>query len=213
MQPVMRFSNCGRWERIKDKPQFQTEDGNFVMSFCHHVPETPHLDIFYAFTYPFTYTECQTMLEKFDEKFSRSEENLKAMIAQALLAKTQKVTDEHNKGDSGSAIDILDEIYYKRELLIHSLEGRRVDLLTITSFQGIMNKKEDTLGNLFPDDPSNATRCHRFENKKMIFLSSRVHPGETPASFILNGFINMILDRKNPIATALRWALILHFVY
>lgn len=207
MQPVMRFGNCGRWERVKDKPQFQTEDGNFVMSFCHHVPETPHLDISYAFTYPFTYTECQAMLEKFDEKFSRSEENLKAMIAQVLLAKNQsnlKVTDEHNGGDSGSSSDILDQIYFKRELLINSLEGRRVDLLTITSFEGIMTRKEDSLGNLFPEDQSTATRCHRFENKKMIFLSSRVHPGETPASFILNGFLNMILDRKNPIAIALR---------
>ncbi|KAL5292158.1 AGBL5 family protein [Megaselia abdita] len=207
MQPVMRFGNCGRWERVKDKPQFQTEDGNFVMSFCHHVPETPQLDISYAFTYPFSYTECQTMLEKFDEKFSRSEENLKEMISQVILARTSdnlKITDEHNVGDTRSSIDILDEIYYKRELLINSLEGRRVDLLTITSFQGILNKKEDRLGNLFLDDHPNASRCHRFENKKMIFLSSRVHPGETPASFILNGFLNMILDRKNPIAIALR---------
>lgn len=206
MQPVMRFGNCGRWERVKDKPQFQTEDGNFVMSFCHHVPETPNLDISYAFTYPFSYTECQTMLEKFDEKFSRTEENLKEIISQVILAKDQnsKITNEHNVGDSGSTNDIHDEIYYKRELLINSLEGRRVDLLTITSFQGIMNKKEDSIENLFPDDNYNATRCHRFENKKMIFLSSRVHPGETPASFILNGFLNLILDRKNPIAIALR---------
>lgn len=202
----MRFGSCGRWERVKDKPQFETEDGNFVMSFCHHVPETPNLDISYAFTYPFSYTECLTMLEKFDEKFSRSEENLIEMISQVFLARNQnlKIADEHSVGDTGSPNDILDEIYYKRELLINSLEGRRVDLLTITSFQGIMNKKEDLLGNLFPDDQSNATRCHRFENKKMIFLSSRVHPGETPASFILNGFLNMILDRKNPIAIALR---------
>lgn len=200
----MRFGNCGRWERVKGKPQFQTEDGNFVMSFCHHVPETPHLDIFYAFTYPFSYTECQTMLEKFDEKFSRSDENLKEILAQVLLARNQKITDEHNVGDCGSNIDMNDEIYYKRELLINSLEGRRVDLLTITSFQGILNKREDRLENLFPEDHSSATRCHRFENKKMIFLSSRVHPGETPASFIMNGFLNMILDRKNPIAIALR---------
>lgn len=201
----MRFGNCGRWERVRDKPQFQNEDGNFVMSFCHHVPETPHLDIMYAFTYPFSYTECQTMLDKFDEKFSRSEENLREMISQVLLAKNQnlKITEEH-VGDSGSPNDILDEIYYKRELLINSLEGRRVDLLTITSFQGILNNREDVLGNLFPDDYTNTRRCHRFENKKMIFLSSRVHPGETPASFILNGFLNMILDRKNPIAIVLR---------
>lgn len=33
--------------------------------------------------------------------------------------------------------------------------------------------------------------------KPVIFLTSRVHPGETPASFVLNGLINFLLNEKN----------------
>ena len=38
----------------------------------------------------------------------------------------------------------------------------------------------------------------------MFFLSSRVHPGETPSSFIFNGFLNFILRPDDPRAAALR---------
>lgn len=117
--------------------------------------------------------------------------------------------------------EIKDEIYFYRELLINSYEDRRVELLTITSFQGIEDRREDRIKNLFPDHST--PRCHTFKDKKVIsshlhlflefidsfifqiiFISSRVHPGETPASFVLNGFINLLLDRKNHSANALR---------
>jgi murein tripeptide amidase MpaA len=38
----------------------------------------------------------------------------------------------------------------------------------------------------------------------VIFLSARVHPGETPSSFVMNGFLNFILNREDPIAITLR---------
>jgi hypothetical protein len=31
----------------------------------------------------------------------------------------------------------------------------------------------------------------------MIFLTSRVHPGESPGSHVLNGLINLITDLKS----------------
>jgi cytosolic carboxypeptidase protein 5 len=93
-------------------------------------------------------------------------------------------------------------IYYYRELLINSYEERRIDLVTITSFHGIEDKREERLKNLFPDQSK--PRCHTFKDKKIIFISSRVHPGETPASFVLNGFVNLLLDRKNQVAAVLR---------
>ena len=101
-----------------------------------------------------------------------------------------------------------------RELACHSLEGRRIDLITLTSWEGITESRETRLPCLFPDTAMQ--RCHIFENKKVIvsvedlqgksiregkegwggdmleenpsilslsfqvvFVSSRVHPGET----------------------------------
>ena len=98
--------------------------------------------------------------------------------------------------------DPRDEIYYSRELVIRSFEGRRIDLVTITSFHGIQLEREPRLRNLFPE--IDVQRCHKFRNKKIVFISSRVHPGETSSSFVLNGFLNLLLDKKNPVALTLR---------
>lgn len=65
-------------------------------------------------------------------------------------------------------VEIENDIYYRRELLINSLEGRRIDLMTITSFQNIQNEYEYKFPDLFP--MSNAKRCHLFKNKKVSFL-------------------------------------------
>ncbi|XP_053688151.1 uncharacterized protein LOC128737518 isoform X2 [Sabethes cyaneus] len=102
----------------------------------------------------------------------------------------------------GSNIDLRDDIYYYRELLTHSVERRRIELLTISSFHGIQTTREERLRNLFPEDKT--PRCHTFKNKKIIFISSRVHPGETPASFVLNGFLSTLLDRKSIVSITLR---------
>lgn len=39
---------------------------------------------------------------------------------------------------------------------------------------------------------------------QIIFISSRVHPGETPSSFVLNGFLKLILDKRSVVAATLR---------
>lgn len=38
----------------------------------------------------------------------------------------------------------------------------------------------------------------RFKNKKpVVLVSARVHPGETPASFALEGFLEFLCDKKD----------------
>uniref|UniRef100_A0AAQ5WXS8 Cytosolic carboxypeptidase-like protein 5 n=1 Tax=Amphiprion ocellaris TaxID=80972 RepID=A0AAQ5WXS8_AMPOC len=93
-------------------------------------------------------------------------------------------------------------VYYHRELLCHSLDGNRVDLLTVTNCSGMQEEREARLPKLFPD--TNTPRPHRFSSKRVFFLSSRVHPGETPSSFVFNGFLNFILRKDDPRANALR---------
>lgn len=117
-------------------------------------------------------------------------------VASAAAAAANPSPEDDQKADPR------DEIYYCRELLTHSIEHRRIELLTISSFHGIQTARETRLRNLFPDEA--AQRCHTFREKKIVFISSRVHPGETPASFVLNGFLSMLLDRKSIVSQTLR---------
>lgn len=57
---------------------------------------------------------------------------------------------------------------------------------------------------LFPDAPTTKKRPHQFRNKRVYFLSSRVHPGETPAAFVFLGFLDFILRPDDYRAKILR---------
>ena len=94
------------------------------------------------------------------------------------------------------------EIYVNRETVIKSLENRNLDLITITDMNGIQDRFEKTLPDLFPDE--NDQRSHTFTNKEIIFVSSRVHPGETCASYVIKGFMDFLLSKDNEQAMILR---------
>lgn len=41
-------------------------------------------------------------------------------------------------------------------------------------------------------------RAKKFSDKKpIVFISARVHPGETPASFALEGLVDFLLDEDD----------------
>lgn len=56
-------------------------------------------------------------------------------------------------------------VYYHRELLCNSLDGNRVDLLTVTNCSGMQEEREPRLPKLFPD--TNTPRAHRFPGKRV----------------------------------------------
>ena len=92
-------------------------------------------------------------------------------------------------------------IYFHREVLTLSLDKRRVDLLTISSLRDKLGPNERDSPLHFTPSTLNDTneqnvRAHKFlhQEKKIVFVSSRVHPGETPAQFVFNGFLNFILS-------------------
>lgn len=173
MAPVTRtLPGKPQWERIKDRPVHSMDDNTFTLTFKYRTPDNLKATTFFAFTYPFSFAELQIALNSIDLKM------LPAPSPQAP-----------------------DDIYYCRECVIYSLEGRRVDLLTISSHHGITAEREDRLKHLFPE---NKPRAFKFQNKKVIFISARVHPGETPSSFVFNGFLNLLLSRHDPIAIQLR---------
>lgn len=47
-------------------------------------------------------------------------------------------------------------------------------------------------------------RHYQQSGKRVCFISSRVHPGETPASFIFEGFLDFITNPNDPRAKLLR---------
>lgn len=80
--------------------------------------------------------------------------------------------------------------YFVRECLCTSVWGRRIDLLTITSRASTcILTSEETL------------RQHG--GKKWVFITSRVHPGESPAQFVVQGFIDFLMATE-PKAKLLR---------
>ncbi|XP_041105717.1 cytosolic carboxypeptidase-like protein 5 isoform X2 [Polyodon spathula] len=165
-----------RWERIRDRPTFEMVENQFILSFNHRFLEIRGATTYFSFCYPFSYAECQDMLVQLDQKFAGS---------------------KHPTPDCP-----VDAIYYHRELLCNSLDGHRVDLITVTSCHGMMEEQEPRLEKLFPDNCT--PRPRQFSGKRVFFLSSRVHPGETPSSFVFNGFLNFILKQDDPRAQMLR---------
>lgn len=98
-------------------------------------------------------------------------------------------------------------IYYRRELLTYSVEGRRIDLLTISGHSGVVRATEPELGApLLPESGASPGRPRpsRFPRKKYVLLTARVHPGETPASFVVDGLLSFLLREDDPRAIRLR---------
>ncbi|XP_047244787.1 cytosolic carboxypeptidase-like protein 5 isoform X3 [Girardinichthys multiradiatus] len=177
MAPLVRtLPGKNRWERIRDRPTTEIVNNQFILSFTHRLLDVRGATTYFSFCYPFSYTECQEMLQQLDESYPKA-----AQLSPSSAPGT---------------------VYYHRELLCNSLDGNRVDLLTVTNCSGMQEEREARLPKLFPD--TNTPRPHRFPDKRVFFLSSRVHPGETPSSFVFNGFLNFILRRDDPRANMLR---------
>lgn len=85
------------------------------------------------------------------------------------------------------------DLYLHKELCINSPEGRKIEYITMTSTLHMKKTKEPQLLGLFPKED----RPYQFDDKKYIFISSRVHPGEVPASHMLNGILRY-LSMQNP---------------
>lgn len=87
-------------------------------------------------------------------------------------------------------------LYFHRETLAFSRENRKIELLTLSSPKNMSDSTEKTLANLFPSEKS---RAKRFEGKRYVLITARVHPGEVPGSLILNGLLKFlcISDEKS----------------
>ncbi|RHZ11892.1 hypothetical protein DYB26_004650 [Aphanomyces astaci] len=150
------------------------KDGEFSIRFTHTVVKAGETQ-FFAFCYPYSYTDLQRMLRRLDSEFSQDPQDGKQQPMPVVRSRLRS-----------------QPIYYHRETLAHSLDGRKVDLLTISSLDNILDEREDALPGLFPDHPA-MPRPRHFQNKRVVFVTARVHPAETPASFVLEGVLSFLL--------------------
>ena len=79
----------------------------------------------------------------------------------------------------------------KRQTLASSIQKRNVELLTIAA-----EEKEFTV-NSGPNDQL------ELKSRRAIVIMARVHPGESPSSFVCQGFIDFLVS-THPIAKVLR---------
>ena len=106
------------------------------------------------------------------------------------------------------------EVYYHRELLTRSIDGRRIDLVTISGEKGMLPHTEAPLPELVEaglPTAQHAERSRAFGSKPTFLLTSRVHPGETPASHVLDGTMCFLLS-DDPRARALRDAFVFKLI-
>lgn len=100
-----------------------------------------------------------------------------------------------------------DEVYYHSEVLTYSPDARPIHLLTLTHCENARLLREDEIPGLFPQGQPRSFRGKR----RIVFLTARVHPGETPASQFLESLLRFLLS-KDPRADALRRAFVFKIV-
>jgi len=229
MAPMVRQPpHRSKWARVRDRPKCETVDGQFRLSFSHRFTEGR--STYFAFCYPYSYTEQQNALTVLDLKFKNVIEEIKKPDATVTNeTESNQISDSqsisiynlHANNIDESSTEIQKEsteidppttnvqqtprkssIYYYREVACLTIDGRNCDVITITDHNGLTGEREPRICGLFPDE--SRPRPHKFNNKKVFFLSSRVHPGETPASHVFNGFIQFILDDEDERAKLLR---------
>ena len=168
-RPVYKFGTNGDWQKT-EKPAHQARN--------------------------FDGESEATWTFKFDKVDNISEE---VYFAFTYPYDLQDLENDLNDFDAKSAKNS-DKIYYKREHLTNSHEKRRIDLITISSRENIYQKQYEPFfeQHQFPKR-NEEKRCNLGKSDKpIVFLSSRVHPGEVPASYGIRGVINKLLDVDDP---------------
>ncbi|TKS78606.1 Cytosolic carboxypeptidase 1 [Collichthys lucidus] len=87
------------------------------------------------------------------------------------------------------------QIYLRQDVLCETLGGNTCPLITITAM---------------PESNSNDHIC-QFRNRPLIFLSARVHPGETNASWVMKGTLEFLMG-SSLLAVSLREAYIFKII-
>ncbi|KAJ3260462.1 Cytosolic carboxypeptidase-like protein 5 [Boothiomyces macroporosus] len=202
LRPVYRNTKDKQWKRIPSTPMTRYVDGALEMQFqfvfshqkCSYskeqismsgtksIPANPGT-YYFAYCVPYSYTTLQNYINVLQDRF-RPGSSTKSLIP---LLKSLHINNQ--------------DVYFHRDVLIRSLNNHNLDILTISSKEGIKNDHEQSIEGLFPVSGS---RSRLFNEQKQYFvLSARVHPAETNSSIMLEGFLDFITS-NDPQAKLLR---------
>ncbi|KAF1329426.1 Metalloprotease family m14a, partial [Globisporangium splendens] len=197
-EDAVRSTEAGPQQKRIQRTKQETK---MKMSFSYRI-QFPHERVRFAFCYPYSFSRLQRKLHALDLKYQNPPSVQHDPTAILTLSKSAPANTS--------------AIYYHRELLTRSIEGLRVDLLTISSFDGILSTRDPAIDALQLTQQCQAPvetqqRAFRFDvtRKKTVFISARVHPGETPANFMLHGMLALLLHPTDEGAISLRR----HFVF
>ncbi|KAJ3094855.1 Cytosolic carboxypeptidase 1 [Phlyctochytrium planicorne] len=153
-----------------------------TLSFC-FTTSNPRDILYIAYHYPYTASDLTRMLNALQFKDTESQPASGADSSPEAADDVEGTRKNSTKFDERC----------RRQTLCLSEGGNEVDLLTITAF-----------------DRESIT-SHPIAGRVYIFLSSRVHPGESNSSYIMQGVIRFLMG-DDETATALRRACIFKIV-
>ena len=78
--------------------------------------------------------------------------------------------------------------YVVRETLGKSVFDKCIDLITISAPHNLTSKKEVVTMSMEEEEGAERKRV------KVVFIMARVHPGETPSSFVVQGLIDFLVS-------------------
>ncbi|KAL4449715.1 hypothetical protein ABPG74_008088 [Tetrahymena malaccensis] len=109
--------------------------------------------------------------------------------------------------------DPIRKCFISKKLLCYSIAKNKCDIFTITSssyFDNENEQKDKENISSFQDVLSPLKRPHQLKDKKkIVFLTARQHPGETPASYMIQGVMEFLTDPNDEQAAFLRE----HFIF
>lgn len=121
---------------------------------------------YFAWTYPYSYSTCQADLARLEARFQRP-----------LVAQSAAAGADHGEAENGAengltsstdAPSAPDAIYFHREVLTTSIDGRNIDLITVSDHRGILPDTEASYGSLPVREGQ--SRARSFDTKPYCFV-------------------------------------------
>ena len=182
MRPVYKCNTTQqRWMRVK-KSVRTDEEGRLNFE---HKADLENDIVYFAFTYPYSYSMLQSELDKMEEEHTNTLDDPQSIyFTRELLACTidQRRIDLLTITAAGG----------------HSEEQEEV-LPDLFPQHGI--------GDTNPNSKSALGQSGRpliFPGRDVIIVSARVHPGEVPAQHTMKGILDLLMDPHDPRSRALR---------